>query len=139
MLNLDDKLISGQRRRTQGCQVSVEIPAQWLPKLAQLAVSSRSAVNTATNYQQQCTPVKRLKLGTPSLTWHSGSQYHVAVEKLPSIEVKGLPTAFTLTCDLQFQSPPSHSSDPHTCKRSRLEVVRFENRKIQWKWTDGRA
>jgi len=32
----------------------------------------------------------------------------------------------TLTCDLQFQSPVSHGSDPHTHKRSRTEVGQFK-------------
>jgi len=31
-----------------------------------------------------------------------------------------------LTCDLKFQSPASHGSGPHTCKRSRSKVNRFE-------------
>ena len=40
----------------------------------------------------------------------------------------------TLTCDLQFQSPVSHDSDPHACKRSRPKVSQFKNR-VE---TDGR-
>jgi len=38
-----------------------------------------------------------------------------------------------LTCDLQFQSPVSHGSDPHTCKRSRPQVSWFER---EWKQID---
>ena len=39
-----------------------------------------------------------------------------------------LTLSVTLTCDPQFQLPASHNSDPHTCKRSRLNV--------SWKQTD---
>jgi len=31
-----------------------------------------------------------------------------------------------LTCDVQFQSPASRGSEPHTCKRSRPKASRFE-------------
>ena len=38
----------------------------------------------------------------------------------------------TSICDLQFQPPASHCSDPHTCKRSRPKVSPSKD----WKWMD---
>ena len=56
---------------------------------------------------------------------------------LSSIKVESLPTVLTLTCDLQFQFPASHDSDPRTCKKSKVKGQSF--RKIEWKRTDRRT
>jgi len=46
---------------------------------------------------------------------------------LSFIEDRGLTDCvLTLTRDLQFQAPASHGSDPHTRKRLRPKVSRFE-------------